>query len=170
MFHSTYTRLHVEPMQTAVEFFRNGSLAAMKSGNTRYAMKCACFYDSCCFWAGKKLEEVVKSMEETIKQMRFHKNLLLISFMLPIVRLSLRMIGESVIPQQIGLTSAFGETHDEEDIADKIPTVMLTKHFNMLYEAYIFRDFEETRDCAEKYLSLQNLTMFSGAPMYNRIL
>ena len=64
-------------MQSAIELYLDGFEAAMKSGDTRFAMKCAHLYDVSCFWAGKDLQKLAKSMEETIKQMRFHKNLLL---------------------------------------------------------------------------------------------
>eukprot|EP00984_Skeletonema_dohrnii_P035503 scaffold35356_cov155-Skeletonema_dohrnii-CCMP3373.AAC.1 len=84
IYNSAYTRMHVEPMQTSVEFFLDGFRAAMKSGDTRNAMKCAYFYDVACFWVGKKLDELARSMKETVKQMRFHKNLVLMSLLLPI--------------------------------------------------------------------------------------
>ncbi len=170
IFLSAYTRSHVEPMQSAIECFLDGFKAAMKSGATRNAMKCAYFYDTCCFWAGKRLDEVAKSMEETMKQMRFHKNLVLISVMLPIVRLTLRLAGESGIPHQNSLMSVFGETHNEGDIADKVCSAMIAKQFIECYEAFVFREFDKARNCAEKYFSLQNLTVNAGSAMYHRIL
>eukprot|EP00984_Skeletonema_dohrnii_P020614 scaffold10103_cov103-Skeletonema_dohrnii-CCMP3373.AAC.1 len=170
IFHSAYTRLHLEPMQTAGELFLDAFKAAMKSGATRYAMKCAYFYDVTCFWSGANLEELARSMKETIKQMKFHKNLLMMSFFLQNVRMVLRMVGESAVPPQMDIISAFGDTHNEADLIDKIPGAMLAKHFNEFYEAYIFREFDKATDCADKFFSLHNLTKFSGSPMYHRIL
>ena len=118
----------------------------------------------------KLLDEVTKSMEETIIQMRFHKNLVLISCMLPIVRLTRRLVGESAIPQKSSLTSVFGETTNEEDIADRLPGIMITKHFNGYYESLIYRDLDKAKECAEQVLSLQNLIKFSGSAGYHRIL
>jgi len=101
--------------------------------------------------------------------MRFHKNLVMMSTTLPFLRLILRMVGEKVIPQHNSLTSVFGENHEEEDIADKIPSAMITKHLIECYEAFIFREFDKVRDSALKWSS-SNLTKFSGTPMYHRIL
>lgn len=170
IFFSAYTRLHVEPLQAAVELFLDGFKAAMRSGATRDAMKCAYFYDICSFWAGKRLNEVARSMEETIKQMRFHKHIVLISIMLPIVRTTLRMVGESAIPQQNNMTCVFGETHGEEDMTEKIPSAMITKNFIDCYEAFIFRQFGNVRDCAEKFFSLPSLTIHACRIMYPRVL
>ena len=103
-------------------------------------------------------------MEETLSQLRFHKNLVLISIMLQIVRLTLRLVGESLIPQQNSLTSLFGETHNEEAIADKVSSAMITKQFIKCYESFIFREFDKARDCAEKFFSN------SGSPLYVRTL
>ena len=76
----------------------------------------------------------------------------------------------AVIPQQNSLTCVFGETHNEEDIGDKVSSAMITKQFIECYEAFIFREFDNTRNCAEKFFSLQNLTASSGLAMYHRIL
>jgi len=170
IFNASYLRMHSEPMQTAGECFLDGFKAAMKSGDTRCAMKCAYFYDVFCFWAGKNLDKLSRSLAETIKQMRFHKNLVMMSTTLPFLRLILRMVGEKVIPQHNSLTSVFGENHEEEDIADKIPSAMMTKHLIECYEAFIFREFDKVRDSALKWSAGPlNLTKFSGTPMYHRI-
>ena len=169
IFNSAYTRLHVEPMQSAIELFLDGGKTAMKSGDTRFAMQCAHLYDVSCYWAGRNLDKLAKSMEETLKRMRFHKNLLLISLMLPIARLTLRMVGESAIPLQNNLTSAFGITHGEEELADNIPAVMRTKYFFACYEALIFRQFDKAKENAEKFYSFNALNT-SGVVMYCRIL
>eukprot|EP00986_Skeletonema_menzelii_P013347 scaffold7689_cov139-Skeletonema_menzelii.AAC.1 len=171
IFHSAYTRMHVEPMQTAVELYLDGFNAAMRSGDTGFAMKCAYFYDVCSFWAGMKLDDLAESMKETLMRLRFHKNLLIASMMLPIVRLTLRMVGEAANTQQNSLTSVFRETHGEEDMADKIPLVMRTNYFMDCYEAFIYRRFGKVTESAEKIFSLNVLnTSNSKFVMCNRIL
>jgi len=168
--HSAHTRMHVEPLQTACEIFLDGFKAAMKTGDSRYAMTCVHFYDGACFWASKKLDELVRSMEATLKQLRFHKNLLLISIMLPVVRSTLRMVGESVIPQQNSLTSVFGETHNEQDMAEKNQSVMITNQFTKFYEAFIFREFDKARDCANRFFSSLKMVKFSNVVFTHRVL
>ncbi len=48
MFHSNYTRLHVEPMQSAIDFYLDAYVASMKSGNP-YAIGCSYVYNTFCF-------------------------------------------------------------------------------------------------------------------------
>ena len=168
-FQSAFTRMHFEPQQSAAEVFLEGFNASMRSGATRCAMKCAYIYHSSCLWNGKNLNTIEKSMQESLKQMRFHKNLLLMTAMFPMFRFVMRMIGESAIPKQIGLTCAFGETRNEQDVIEKIPPAMVTNHFFAMYEAYIFREFEKVRESAEKFNSLNSQTS-QGIILYNRVL
>ena len=79
------------------------------------------------------------------------------------------MVGESAIPQQNSLTSVFGITHGEEELADSIPAVIRTKYFLACYEAYIFRKFDQARENADKFFSFNALNT-SGVVMYCRIL
>ena len=164
---SAYTRTHVEPLQTAIELYLDAFKAAMKSGDTGFSIKCAQFYNGISFWAGKNLGELARSMKETMMLIRFHKNLLFASMMLPIVRLTLRMVSESATTQQNSLTSVFGEILGEEDVAAKIPSVVIAKHFNGFYEGLIFREFDKARDCAESFFSLK--TKSTGV-LYHRVL
>jgi predicted ATPase len=121
MFHATHTKLFVEPLQSAQEHFLDSMKVSLKSGATRYAMKCALFYGACTLYTGsKKLKEVVKFMEDTLKQMRYHKNLLLYCNMLGLLRTTQRLIGESMLPQISDLRNAFGETLNEDDILQKV--------------------------------------------------
>eukprot|EP00975_Prorocentrum_lima_P054390 11408119-Prorocentrum_lima.AAC.1 len=60
-------------------------------------------------------------MKDTMKESKYHKNFVVLTFMLPMFRVALRLIGQSdaPAPQQDNLTNAFGfgETFSEGDNA-----------------------------------------------------
>mmetsp|Transcript_36586 Transcript_36586/g.74679 ORF Transcript_36586/g.74679 Transcript_36586/m.74679 type:complete len:114 (-) Transcript_36586:712-1053(-) len=91
IFCTTNTKIFVEPMQSSIEFYLEGHKAAMRSGATRYAILCAMFYDISSFWAGKNLKAVCYAMRETMKQVKFYNNLLLLTIMLPVFRVAVKM-------------------------------------------------------------------------------
>ncbi|KAK1741224.1 putative AAA ATPase [Skeletonema marinoi] len=159
MYYSTHTKLRVEPIQSAIEHYAIAHTAAMASGAVRFAFGCAFVYDNSSFWAGKKLDLVVNSMKETMKQMIFYKNLVMIGLLRPICRLSLRLTGQSDVHQRDDLTNIFGETYNEEEgIFSKLPMVMLTECFAKFSEGLIFREVDKARDSIQQYLSIQSLT------------
>jgi predicted ATPase len=169
---SNHTRLLVEPMQSAVENYLEAYKAAMKNGATRNAMQCSFMYDVSSFWSGKKLDAVVESMKATMKQMKYHKNLVMLEIVLPLYRVALRLTGQSdTSPQQNQLTDVFGETRKEGDVGGKLTTLVLTAHFNGFYEALMFRDFEKARDSVEKFFAEQSQsTLTMSNPMFHRLL
>ncbi len=159
-------------MQSAVENYLEAYKAAMKNGATRNAMQCSFMYDVSSFWSGKKLDAVVESMKATMKQMKYHKNLVMLEIVLPLYRVALRLTGQSdTSPQQNQLTDVFGETRKEGDVGGKLTTLVLTAHFNGFYEALMFRDFEKARDSVEKFFAEQSQsTLTMSNPMFHRLL
>jgi len=87
---SNHTMLHVEPMQCAVEYYIDAHKASMKSGNP-YAVACSYAYVNFCFWLGKELNTVVKSMKEAMKEAKYYNNLILLTLMMPMFRMALPM-------------------------------------------------------------------------------
>jgi hypothetical protein len=159
MYYSAHTRLRVEPIQSANEHYIVAHRGAMASGAVRFAFACAFVYDNNSFWAGKKLGLVVNSIKETMKQMIFYKNLVMLALLRPICRLSLRLTGQSDVHQRDDLTNIFGETYKEgEGISSKLPPVMLTECFAKFSEGLIFREVDKARDSIQQYLSIQGLT------------
>ncbi|KAK1734218.1 hypothetical protein QTG54_014985, partial [Skeletonema marinoi] len=158
MFWSTHTRIHIEPMQSSIECYLDAYKAAMKSGNT-YAVSSSSVYNNCCLWSGKELNAVVDSMKDTMKESKYHKNFVVLTFMMPMFRVALRLIGQSDAPasQQDNLTNAFGETFSEGDNAGKYATLLHTMYFAKLSEALLFRELNQAEDAAEKYFSVDRL-------------
>lgn len=170
MFHATHTKLCVEPLQSAQEHFLDSMKVSLKSGATRCAMKCALFYSACTLYTGSKtLKEIIKFTEETLKQMKYHKTLLLYCNMLGLLRSTQRLIGESMIPRQIrDLRNAYGETLNEDDILQKVPATAAGMYFQRCYEAFMFREVDKARDFAEKFFELSCLSNSSVLRFYNR--
>jgi len=162
MFWSTQTRIHIEPMQSSIECYLDAYKAHMKSGNT-YAVASSSMYNNCCLWSGKELNAVVDSMKDTMKESKYHKNFVVLTFMMPMFRVALRLIGQSDAPasQQDNLTNAFGETFSEGNNAGKYASLLHTMYFAKLSEALIFRELNEAEDAAEKYFSVDR---FVGLP------
>ncbi|KAL7431919.1 hypothetical protein ACHAXM_002874 [Skeletonema potamos] len=171
MFYSNHTRLHVEPIQSSIGFYVDAYRASMKSGDP-YAIASSYAYDDICLWSGKELIAVVDSMKKTMKETRYHKNLVLLTLMLPMFRMALRLMGQSDAPEQDDhdLTNAFGETWNEDDITGKHAFPLHAMFFVNLSEALVFREFDEARDAADKYFLVDNIVgrHFSTSTMFFR--
>jgi len=158
MYYSAHTKLRVEPMQSAIESYNDIYKVAMASGAARFAFGCSFMYDYCRFWSGKKLDVVMKSMKETMKQMVFYKNFVMLALEEPVFRLSLRLTGQSDEHQHGDLTNVFGEFYREGGASTKLPMVMLTICFVQFYEGLVFREVDKARDSVQKYISIQDLS------------
>uniref|UniRef100_A0A7S2LX91 Uncharacterized protein n=1 Tax=Skeletonema marinoi TaxID=267567 RepID=A0A7S2LX91_9STRA len=169
MFWSTHTRIHIEPMQSSIECYLDAYKAAMKSGNT-YAVSSSSVYNNCCLWSGKELNAVVDSMKDTMKESKYHKNFVALTLMLPMLRVALRLIGQSdaPAPQQENLTNAFGETFSEGDNAGKYATLLHTMYFAKLSEALLFRELNQAEDAAEKYFSVDRFVALSPVMFFGK--
>jgi predicted ATPase len=171
MFYSNHTRLHVEPIQSSIGFYVDAYRASMKSGDP-YAIASSYAYDDICLWSGKELIAVVDSMKKTMKETKYHKNLVLLTLMLPMFRMALRLMGQSDAPEQDDhdLTNAFGETWNEDDITGKHAFPLHAMFFVNLSEALVFREFDEARDAADKYFLVDNIVgrHFSTSTMFFR--
>mmetsp|Transcript_3578 Transcript_3578/g.6913 ORF Transcript_3578/g.6913 Transcript_3578/m.6913 type:complete len:822 (+) Transcript_3578:71-2536(+) len=64
--YSTQLMAYAEPVQSVINFHIEGGKAAMKSGDTMYADLNAFFYDSCSYWSGKKLRDVMRQLNFTL--------------------------------------------------------------------------------------------------------
>jgi predicted ATPase len=171
IFHSSHTKLHVEPMQSAVESYIEANKAAMKSGNVTYALGCTYCYDYFCFWSGKKLDVVAESMKMTITQLEFHKNLNMLTLLQPVFRVIMRLMGKSDAPQQDLLTNVFGETCEERDIIGKLPSHLHTIYFLGFCEAFIFREFNKASEFATIFFSHEGLSKLTmSTPNFFRTL
>ncbi len=169
-YYSNHTKLVVEPMQRAVENYLEAYKAAMKSGATKYAIASRYLYDSFSFWSGKRLDEVVESMKTTMKQMKYHKNMLTRALLLPTNRVALRLMGHNDTPQ-CGLNDIIDEKPEEEDVTGKITSVTVVTTITKLYESLVFREFDKAKNSVENMLETQSLSGFNmSAPLFHRIL
>ena len=150
MFQSNYTKLYVEPMQSAIELYPDAIRAAMKSGNP-VATTVACIYGNLCFWSGKELKAVVFSMEETIRETKYHKNLNVLRIILPVFRMIMRLMGEPGEPQQDHdqVTAIRGKS--KGDVTGKHASYFHSLFFVRLSEALIFRELDKAKDAAKEY-------------------
>jgi hypothetical protein len=153
IYYANLTKLHVEPMQSSIEGYLDAYEASMKSGNP-LALQSSFVYNTLFFWLGKELNAVVVSLKDTMKESKYHKNLLILSIMPPMFRMVLRLMGQSDTPQEDDLTSAFGETWNEGDITGKHLTHLHAMFFVRLSEALLFREHDKARDATEKYFSV----------------
>lgn len=170
MYYSNHTKLIVEPMQRAVENYLEAHKAAMRSGATKYAIASSYLYDSFSFWSGKRLDVVVESMKTTMKQMKYHKNMLTRALLLPTNRVALRLTGHNDTSHG-GLNDIFDENREEGDVTGKITSVTVVTTNAKLYESLVFREFDRAKNCVENMLETQSLSGFNmSAPMYHRIL
>ena len=115
-------------------------------------------YDYCRFWTGKKLDIVMTSMKETMKQMVFYKNFVMLALEEPVFRLSMRLTGQSVEHQRGDLTNAFGEFYNKGGASTKLPMVVLAICFVHFYEGLVFREVDKARDSVKKYISIQGIS------------
>jgi len=172
IFRSTHTRLHVEPMQSSIECYFDAFKAHMKSGNTySNAVWCSSVYNMCCLWSGKELNAVFVSMKDTMKELKYHKNFVVLTLMKPTFRVALRLIGQSdaPAPQQENLTNAFGEAFNEGGNAGKYATLFHTMYFAKLCEALMFRELNEAGDAAEKYFSVDRFVALSPVMFFGKL-
>jgi predicted ATPase len=164
IYYSTHTKLAVEPMQSAVESYLEAYKASMKSGATKYATASCYLYDSFRFWSGKRLDIVVESMKTTLKRMKYHKNILTRSLLLPACRVALRLIGHN------NMDGVLGESCEENDVTGKITSVSVVTSIAKLHESLIFREFDKAKNCLEVVFEMQSLSGFNmSAPMFHRI-
>ena len=165
IYYSTHTKLAIEPMQSAVESYLDAYKAAMKSGATKYAIASCYLYDSFRFWLGKRLDVVVESMNTTLKHMKYHKNMLTRSLLLPTCRVALRLMGHN------NMDVVFDKNCEEEDVTGKITSVSDVASFAKLYESLLFREFDKAKKYVEMMFETQSLSGFNmSAPMFHRIL
>jgi hypothetical protein len=80
---------------------------------------------------------------------------MMLELMLPLFRVVIKMMDQSVDLEHSDLTNVFGEAHKEGNIAGKLPSHLLTTYFTRYYEGLIFRDLVKARDSAEKFLTIQ---------------
>ena len=155
MFFSNHTKLYVEPMQSSIESYLDARKASLKSGNP-YANACAYVYNNLCLWSGKELNAVVIAMKEAMKETKYHKNFGVLALMQPMLRIALRLMGQSDAPatQQDNLTNDFDETCNDGGNAGKYAIQSHTISFVRLSEALIFRELDKAMEAAEKYFSV----------------
>ena len=156
-YYANHTKLHVEPMQSAIELYLDAYKASMKSGHP-YAKEISFCYVTFCFWSGKNLKTVIASLKETMKEAKYHKNLIMLTLLLPMFRMSLRLMGQSCAPQQEEMVNAFGETCKIDDFTGRHMMHMHSLFFARLSEALIFREIDEAKEATEKYFSIDQST------------
>ena len=165
IFCTTNTKIFVEPVQSTIEFYREGHKAAMRSGATRYATLCAMFYDMSSFWAGKNVKAVCCAMVETMKQVKFYNNLLLLTIILPAFQVAVKMAGETGIEQ----INASEENSKERNFAAKLPSHILNTSFHGFYGAFMFRQLDGAKKYAEIFYEAQSeSTINMSSPMIIR--
>jgi len=127
----------------------------LKSGNP-YANACAYVYNNLCLWSGKELNAVVIAMKEAMKETKYHKNFGVLALMQPMLRIALRLMGQSDAPatQQDNLTNDFDETCNDGGNTGKYAIQSHTIFFVRLSEALIFRELDKAMEAAEKYFSV----------------
>eukprot|EP00985_Skeletonema_marinoi_P007031 scaffold3085_cov127-Skeletonema_marinoi.AAC.2 len=168
MFHSNLTKLYVEPAQSSIECYLDSCKVAMKSGNP-YAVVSSLVHSTLCLWSGKELNVAVVAMKDTMKESKYHKNVVVLALMRPTFRIALRLMGQSDAPHQDNLPNAFGETFKEDNITEKYAAHLHTIMFAKLSESLIFREFNEARDAADKYFSVDRFASLTPLMFFKRL-
>ena len=160
---TTHTKMHIEPLQSTLEFFLEGHKAAMKSGETGQAVSASMFYDIGGFWVGKKLSAVCDSMRDTIIQAKIYNNKLFLTMLLPVYSVALRMSGGTDKKQTDSNESPANSK--ERIYTSKLTSHVLMKSFNGFYEALIFRELDKAENSANTFYETQSqsTTSMSGA-------
>jgi predicted ATPase len=153
-FYATHTKLRVEPMQSAIELYADTYRVFMASGAARSAFGCSYTYDKFSFWSGKKLDIVVASMQETMKQMVFYKSMIMLALLRPLYRLSLRLTGQSDAYDREVLANVFDETCG----VGEHPMVVLETCCAKIFEALVFREVDIARDSVQKYILMTSVS------------
>jgi len=169
IFWSSHTRIYVEPMQSSIECYLDAYEAHMKSGNP-YAVASSLVYNNLCLWSGKHLNVVVSSMNDTLKESKYYKNIAVLKLTVPMFRVALRLKGESdaPAPQQDNITDTVGK-NNEGDNDGKYATLLHTMFFAKLSEAFIFREFNEARHAVEKYFSIDSLVLLPSVFFFGKL-
>ncbi len=161
IFHSAYTRFYVEPMQSAIELYPDAYRAAMKSGIPQASCVFPYTYCNLSFWSGKALKVVVSSMKETLKETKYHNNLNILRQMLPTLRMALRLMSESSMPQQ-DQDSLINASDRKNDITVKHATFYFhSLYFIGLTEALLFRELDDAIEASKDYFSVDKGFHFS---------
>ncbi len=163
MFHSTCTRIYVEPMQSAIELFPDAYRAALKSGIPQASCIYTYTYGNLSFWSGKALTTVIPSMKETLQNTKFHKNLNIMRQMLPSLRLALRLLGEESSMSQQDQNSLINasDRSSKNDITGKHASYFHSLYFIRLTEALLFRELDAAIDASKDYFSVDKGFHFS---------
>ena len=162
-YYANHTKLHVEPMQSAIELYLDAYKASMKGGHPcAVAVESSLLvYVNLCFWSGKNLDAVIVSLKETIKQAKCLKRLIVLTMLLPMFLLSVRLLGQNgaLALQQEDMVT-FREICKNDSITGMHSAHLHTMFFIRLSEALIFREIDEARDATDKYFSIDS-TYFS---------
>eukprot|EP00984_Skeletonema_dohrnii_P034871 scaffold33898_cov222-Skeletonema_dohrnii-CCMP3373.AAC.1 len=163
IFWASHIRLYFEPMQSTIECYLDAYIASLKSGNP-FALTASYVYHNYCFWSGKELNVVVVAMKDAMKEMKYLKQSLVLTLMMPIFQITLRLVGQSAAPaqqeQQGSPSNNFDFDESFNDGESENPSQFATQlhhvYFVKLSEALIFREINKATYAAEKYFSLDD--------------
>lgn len=121
----------------------------MASGSSSYAMLNNLLFDSCSFWSGKDLTIVKRQMDRTCRLAKQHSVVILVQ-LLPLYGSLSRMLGTTNVSPSSG-TEKIGEEHRIDN-----PFQARPYYFNMMYTAFIFRNYDHMKKSFKEYLKVKN--------------
>ncbi|KAL7550379.1 LOW QUALITY PROTEIN: hypothetical protein ACHAWF_013622 [Thalassiosira exigua] len=137
---------YVEPFQATVEFFNEGYVAAMKSGDTYNAMLSKLKHTTGLFWSSRATLETVKEGFDNCRQLMKQYNQLT-------TWLNQVSIVETSTLALLGLED---ETDQLTDFTGN-PFFAMNFHFRNVYVGYLFRRYEQMMSSAKRYFSLNKM-------------
>jgi len=135
---------YIEPLQATLEYHNEGCAAAIASGDIiQAALNMYAGYVSY-FYAGVKLQTTREKGDEVINFIGKRKMVIFL--------LEIQLVQNSVF-KLIGIDEEPNQSSAEEAsiVATKNSSVKLTHFFQKSYISFIFRLYDNTKDCAEKY-------------------
>lgn len=119
-------------------------------------------YDSCGFWAGKRLKGLLQSLEQTISLAQQHKQFTVLVQLLPLVETVVLMIGGSPgqrISSQGSMSTDASVVTDELQQSLRKDSEFQTRAylFNKMFTSFMLRDLQEMVAYSEKFEKLYGL-------------
>jgi hypothetical protein len=135
---------YVEPLQAALEYYKEGYAAAMSSGDSIQAAANLVFSCANSFFAGVNLQTVEKRYAEAIALMEERKLVIFNVQMQYQQHFILKLVGTD---EETKYVSA-----EEQTILATNNSVRTTYYFHRARTSFMFRSYDDTKENTEKYL------------------
>lgn len=152
---------YVEPLQSVIDVMLRSHEYSLLDGSASDAMLGLLLSVICKFWSGYGLSNVKSTLDDTLRLMASHSTLAWILQTLPLYRTVLAMIGNvNDVPIILGSRS---DTESELERKKSETNLFLLKvvHFNKMYVAFMFRQYDEVKQLAVAYDAIASLPFCS---------